>query len=203
MLLIVACASIGSPDGGIFDEIPPKVVSCSPADRSLQNTGRKMQIRFDEYIKLENANEKVIVSPPQLEPANIRASGKSVKITLYDSLQENTTYTIDFSDAIVDNNEGNPMGHYTYSFSTGNEIDTMEVSGVVLNAADLEPVKGMLVGLYPLDSLFNDTIPLSQIISTVTSPGLMPGMRLAWPRLRGRWASSFCRASMRRPDRLR
>ena len=73
-------------------------------------------------------------------------------------MQANTTYTIDFSDAIVDNNEGNPMGNYTYSFSTGNEIDTMEVSGVVLNAADLEPVKGMLVGLYPLDSLFNDTI---------------------------------------------
>ena len=158
VLLIVACASIGSPDGGIFDETPPKVVSCSPADRSLQNTGRKMQIRFDEYIKLENANEKVIVSPPQLEPANIRADGKSVKITLYDSLQENTTYTIDFSDAIVDNNEGNPMGNYTYSFSTGTEIDTMEVSGAVLNAQDLEPIKGILVGLYPLDSLFSDSI---------------------------------------------
>lgn len=158
LLLIAACASIANPDGGIYDEIPPKVVACSPADRSTGNTARKMQIRFDEFIKLENAYEKVIVSPPQLEPANIRADGKSVKITLYDSLQANTTYTIDFSDAIVDNNEGNPMGNYTYSFSTGNEIDTMEVSGVVLNAADLEPVKGMLVGLYPLDSLFNDTI---------------------------------------------
>ena len=85
MLLIVACASIGSPDGGIYDEIPPKVISSSPADRSISVSARKMQIRFDEYIKLENANEKVIVSPPQLEPANIRAEGKSVKITLYDS----------------------------------------------------------------------------------------------------------------------
>ena len=158
VLLIVACASIGSPDGGIYDEIPPKVISSSPADRSISVSARKMQIRFDEYIKLENANEKVIVSPPQLEPANIRAEGKSVKITLYDSLQENTTYTIDFGDAIVDNNEGNPMGNYTYSFSTGTEIDTMEVSGAVLNAQDLEPVKGMLVGLYPLDSLFSDSI---------------------------------------------
>ena len=158
VLLIVACASIGSPDGGIYDEIPPKVISSSPADRSIGVSARKMQIRFDEYIKLENANEKVIVSPPQLEPANIRAEGKSVKITLYDSLQENTTYTIDFGDAIVDNNEGNPMGNYTYSFSTGTEIDTMEVSGAVLNAQDLEPVKGMLVGLYPLDSLFSDSI---------------------------------------------
>ena len=158
LLLLAACASIGAPDGGIYDEIPPKVVECSPADRSIGNTARKIQIRFNEFIKLENANDKVIVSPPQLEPANIRADGKSVRITLYDTLQENTTYTVDFSDAIVDNNEGNPMGNYTYSFSTGNVIDTMEVAGAVLNAADLEPVKGILVGLYPLDSLFNDTI---------------------------------------------
>jgi len=168
LLLMAACASIGSPDGGIYDEIPPKVVGCSPAERSVGNDSRRMQIRFDEYIKLENANEKVIVSPPQLEPANIRADGKSVKITLYDTLQANTTYTIDFSDAIVDNNEGNPMGNYTYSFSTGEEIDTMEVSGVVLNAADLEPVKGILVGLYPLDSLFSDTIFSTQPFSRVS-----------------------------------
>ena len=158
MLLVVACASIGTPDGGIYDEIPPKVVASYPADRSTGVAERKMRIRFDEYIKLENANEKVIVSPPQIEPANIRADGKSVKITLYDSLQANTTYTLDFSDAIVDNNESTPMGHYTYSFSTGEEIDTMEVSGAVLNAADLEPIKGILVGLYPIDSLFSDSI---------------------------------------------
>ena len=167
-LLLVACASIGSPDGGIYDEIPPKVVATYPADRSINNTNRKMQIRFNEYIKLENANEKVIVSPPQIEPANIRADGKSVKITLYDSLKANTTYTIDFSDAITDNNEGNPMGYYTYSFSTGTEIDTMEVSGAVLAAENLEPVKGILVGLYPMDSLFNDSILKHKSFSRVS-----------------------------------
>ncbi|MBR6030872.1 MAG: Ig-like domain-containing protein [Bacteroidaceae bacterium] len=165
---MAACASIGAPDGGIYDEIPPKVVSSSPADRSTGSNDRKIRIRFDEFIKLENANEKVIVSPPQLEPANIRADGKSVKITLYDTLQENTTYTIDFSDAIVDNNEGNPMGHYTYSFSTGEEIDTMEVSGTVLAAENLEPVKGILVGLYPCDSLFNDSVFRTQAFSRVS-----------------------------------
>ena len=158
LLFMAACASIGTPDGGIYDEVPPRVVMCNPADRSTGNTASKMQIRFNEFIKLENANEKVIVSPPQLEPANIRTDGKSVKITLYDSLKANTTYTIDFSDAITDNNEGNPMGHYTYSFSTGDEIDTMEVSGAVLSADNLEPVKGMLVGLYPVDSFFSDSI---------------------------------------------
>lgn len=158
LLLLAACASIGSPDGGMFDETPPKVVASYPTDRSTGVLERRMRIRFDEYIKLENANEKVIVSPPQIEPANIRADGKTVKITLYDSLKANTTYTIDFGDAIVDNNEGNPMGYYTYSFSTGQEIDTMEVAGAVLSADNLEPIKGILVGLYPLDSLFNDTI---------------------------------------------
>ena len=78
----------------------------------------------------------------------IRTEGKRIDIELFDSLQPNTTYTIDFGDAIVDNNEGNPMGQYTYSFSTGSEIDTMEVSGNVLNAEDLEPIKGILVGLH-------------------------------------------------------
>lgn len=164
----MACASIGEPDGGIYDEIPPQVVECFPADHSVANNKQKIQIRFDEFIKLENANEKVIVSPPQIEPANIRADGKSVKITLYDSLQSNTTYTIDFSDAIVDNNEGNPMGNYTYSFSTGAEIDTMEVAGVVLNAEDLEPIKGILVGIYPIDSTFNDSILRHKFFSRVS-----------------------------------
>lgn len=188
LLLLAACASIGNPDGGIYDEIPPRVVASFPAERSTNNSEKKIRIHFDEYIKLEQANEKVIVSPPQLEPANIRAVGKNVKITLYDSLQANTTYTIDFSDAIVDNNEGNPMGNYTFSFSTGSEIDTMEVSGVVLNAADLEPIKGMLVGLYPLDSLFNDTIlrqkPFSRVSRTNGSGrfcirGIKPGKYVA------------------------
>ena len=136
-LLVVACASLGHPDGGEYDETPPKVISCYPAERSVGVQTRKARINFDEFIKLENASEKVIVSPPQIEPANIRADGKHIRIELKDTLMPNTTYTIDFSDAIEDNNEGNPMGHYTYSFSTGDEIDTMEVSGFVLNAQAL------------------------------------------------------------------
>ena len=157
-MLVVACASLGSPDGGEYDEIPPKVISSFPAERATGVQTRKARINFDEFIKLENASEKVIVSPPQIEPANIRAEGKHIKIEIKDTLKPNTTYTIDFSDAIEDNNEGNPMGHYTYSFSTGEEIDTMEVSGTVLNAEDLEPIKGVLVGLYPVDSTLTDSI---------------------------------------------
>ena len=148
LLSLVSCAKMGQPDGGWFDETPPKVVGASPSDRATDVNSKKVNIFFDEFIKLENASEKVVVSPPQLEAPEIKAQGKHISVALQDKLQPNTTYTIDFSDAISDNNEGNPLGNYTYSFSTGDHIDTLEVSGYVLEAENLEPIKGILVGLY-------------------------------------------------------
>ena len=150
-----SCARMGSPDGGWYDDTPPYVIGSTPQDKGTGVTGKRVAIYFNEYIKLENAQEKVIVSPPQLEMPDIKDGGKRIIVNLKDSLKENTTYTIDFSDAISDNNEGNPMGNYTFSFSTGAEIDTLEVSGYVLDAQNLEPIKGILVGLY--DDL-SDTI---------------------------------------------
>lgn len=123
-------------------------MGAAPADKGTNVKSQKISIFFDEFIQIENATEKVVVSPPQLETPEIVASGKRIRIELLDSLKPNTTYTIDFSDAITDNNEDNPLGNYTYSFSTGDVIDTLEVSGKVLQAKDLEPVKGILVGLY-------------------------------------------------------
>ncbi len=146
--MIVSCARMGQPDGGWFDDTPPRVVSTNPIEKGTKVKSKKVTITFDEFIKLEDASNKVVVSPPQIEPADIKSSGKNIIVELKDSLKENTTYTIDFSDAISDNNEGNPMGNYTYSFSTGERIDTFEVSGNVLDASNLEPVKGILVGLY-------------------------------------------------------
>ena len=146
--LLASCARMGRPDGGWYDETPPHVVAASPADGGVNANDKKVRIYFDEFIKLENASEKVVVSPPQMEQAEIKATGKRIEVELKDSLKPNTTYTIDFSDAITDNNEGNPLGNYTYSFATGERIDTLEVSGYVLNAENLEPVKGILVGLY-------------------------------------------------------
>ena len=148
LTLFASCARMGNPDGGWFDETPPKVIGASPADKGVNVKSRNVKINFDEYVKIDNATENVIVSPPQLTTPEIKAAGKSIDVKLLDSLKANTTYTIDFSDAISDNNEGNPLGNYTYSFSTGAEIDTMEVSGYVLSADNLEPVKGILVGLY-------------------------------------------------------
>ena len=109
---------------------------------------RKVTLTFDELIKIEKAQEKITISPPQLEAPDIKVSGRHISVKFNDSLKANTTYTVDFSDAIVDNNEGNPLGHFTYFYSTGEQLDTMEVSGHVLNAADHEPIKGILVGLH-------------------------------------------------------
>lgn len=155
--LISACANQGSgPDGGPYDETPPHIVGMTAPER-LQNGKRtKFSLVFNELIKVDNPTEKIIVSPPQIETPEIKVSGRRITVELLDSMRPNTTYTVDFSDAITDNNEGNPLGQYTYIFSTGQTTDTMQMSGYVLNAEDLEPVKGILAGLYQQhnDSVF-------------------------------------------------
>ena len=146
-----SCASVGRIEGGPYDETPPRFVRSTPEPGALNYNNEKrkrISIEFDEYIVLEGANEKVVISPPQIQQPEIKTVGKRVQVTLEDSLKPNTTYTIDFSDAIQDNNEGNPLYGFAFTFSTGSQIDSMVVSGTVLNAADLEPVKGILVGLH-------------------------------------------------------
>lgn len=181
-LLATACANPGSgPDGGPYDEELPYVVSTTPASGDSSVKGRRVTLQFNEFIKLENASEKVTVSPPQIEMPDILTSGKRITVTLNDSLRPNTTYTIDFSDAIEDNNEGNPMGNYTFFFSTGRTVDTLEVGGHVLAAEDLEPIKGILVGLHSdtTDSAFR-TRPFDRVARTDGSgrfsiKGVAPG----------------------------
>lgn len=167
IVLLAACARMGNPDGGWYDETPPKVVGASPEDKATGVKAKKVYINFDEFIKVDNPTENVVVSPPQIEMPEIKSQGKRIAVSLLDSLKPNTTYTIDFSDAISDNNEGNPMGNFTYCFSTGNVIDTLEVAGTVLAAENLEPVKGILVGLYDdmADSAFK-TKPMLRVSRT-------------------------------------
>ena len=146
---LCSCANPGSgPDGGPYDETPPHILRTQPAYGATACRSRKISILFDEAVKMENASEKVVISPPQVEMPEIKTSGRRISVELMDSLLPNTTYTIDFSDAIVDMTEGNPLGNYTYCFTTGTEVDTLEVAGYVLQADDLEPVKGILVGLH-------------------------------------------------------
>lgn len=166
-VVLYSCASMGRPEGGPIDQTPPKFLSSTPVVGALNNTNTKIILRFDEIIKLEKAAEKVVISPPQIQQPEIKASGRKIEVNLLDSLKKNTTYTVDFADAIVDNNENNPMGQFTFTFSTGAQIDTMEVSGVVLDASNLEPIKGILVGLH---SNLNDTaftkLPFERVART-------------------------------------
>lgn len=164
---LYSCASMGRPDGGPIDETPPRFIASTPAAGALNTNKKRIVLEFDEFIKLEKPNEKVIISPPQAQQPEIKPAGKKIVINLLDTLKSNTTYTIDFSDAIVDNNEGNPLGNFAFTFSTGNVIDTMEVAGTLLDASNLEPVKGMLVGLHSNleDSAFV-TLPLERVART-------------------------------------
>ncbi len=178
----MACANPGSgPDGGPYDETPPRIVRMSPHIGGTDVKQKKVTLVFNENIKIENAAEKIIVSPPQIELPEIKYAGKQITVELQDTLQDSTTYTIDFSDAIVDNNEGNPLGNFTYYFSTGSRLDTMEVAGNVLSAEDLEPLKGILVGLHSdtTDSVFR-TKPLQRVARTDANgrfsiKGIAPG----------------------------
>ncbi len=166
--LAASCANPGSgPDGGPYDETPPRVIATSPALGATGQQTRRVTITFDEPVNVERAAEKVTVSPPQLEQPEIKTSGRRISVVFQDTLQAATTYTIDFSDAIVDATEGNPLGHFTHFFSTGDDVDTMEVAGTVLAAENLEPIKGILVGLYAdsTDSAFR-TRPFDRVART-------------------------------------
>lgn len=154
LLVLGGCANQGQgPDGGPYDEHPPRIVGLTPPEKMVGSKRTKFTLIFDELIKVDNPQEKIIVSPPQMESPEIKVSGRRITVELMDSVRPGTTYTVDFSDAITDNNEGNPLGQYTYVFNTSGAVtDTMEISGHVLNAEDLEPVKGVLVGLHQSDA---------------------------------------------------
>ena len=148
LLIVIACASMGTPDGGPYDEEPPVLLEAKPLIGATNVKTGKITLDFDENIKLVNAFENVVVSPPQIQMPEIKSSGKRVTVELVDTLIPNVTYSIDFGNAIVDNNEGNPYEDFAYYFSTGEAVDTLAVSGTVLNAEDLEPIKGIVVGLH-------------------------------------------------------
>ena len=166
-MVLAACASIGSPEGGPRDYTPPQVAKTSPAPGSVNFKGNKVEITFDEIINLKDQQKKVIISPaPKTQPL-IRTVGKKITVEFRDELEENTTYVIDFSNAIEDNNENNQLDGYTFAFSTGDEIDTLAVSGIVLRAHDLEPMQHVIVGLHSnLDDTAFTHVPLERVSRT-------------------------------------
>ena len=166
-LLLGACASIGRPEGGPRDERPPEFVRSNPMPGSLHVDRKTINIFFDENVQLDDAFNKVIVSPVQAEAARVSSNGHRVTVQLYDSLRPNTTYTIDFADAIKDLNEGNILDGFALDFSTGDKIDSLRISGIVLAANNLEPAQGMLVGAYSnLDDTAVHTVRPDRIART-------------------------------------
>lgn len=145
---IVSCANMATPNGGPYDEKPPKFVSSTPLPYQTDYKGKKVEIVFDELIQLEKPSENVIITPPQKELPSILVAGKKIQVELKDTLKENTTYTIDFTNSISDNNEKNVFENFSFAFSTGETIDSLEVSGTLLNASNLEPMPGIMVGLH-------------------------------------------------------
>lgn len=160
VLLVHSCANKGYPEGGPKDKTPPKVVYETPASYTKNFNKKRVNIYFDEYVQLKDVNEKFIISPPQKKKPKPRLMGKYIQVDFSDSLRSNTTYSLDFADAIIDNNEGNPLGFYRYVFSTGNVIDSLELSGNVVNAESGEPVLNTYVFLYENQA---DSVPLRDI----------------------------------------
>ncbi|HEY6915481.1 MAG TPA: Ig-like domain-containing domain, partial [Paludibacter sp.] len=144
------------PTGGPKDETPPKVMKSVPLNNSLNFSKKQIYIDFDEMVSIEKANENVIISPPQVKPPDVKSSGKRVSVNFNEDLLDSTTYSINFGSAIVDLNEKNALKNYLFSFSTGNQIDTLKISGTVINAEDLNPMSGVIVGIYveTSDSVF-------------------------------------------------
>ena len=156
-LLMHSCANTGSPAGGPKDETPPRLIKSEPAMNQVNYNKKKVEIFFDELISVESPSEKVIISPPQLLSPTVKSIGNKVSVVFLDSLIDNTTYTIDFTDAIVDYNEKNKFGDYAFSFSTGPQVDSMRLGGKLLDASNLNPVSGVIIGVHKNlnDSVFN------------------------------------------------
>ena len=155
------CANAVAPTGGPKDTTPPVVAAAVPENQSTHFIGKKIEITFDEFITLENANQNVMVSPPLKEKLDIKLKNKTVVVKFKENLVPNTTYTINFGSAIKDLHEGNPFKDYVYSFSTGDHIDTLSITGKVVDAETMKPIENVYVGLYAADRDNLDSLPMT------------------------------------------
>ena len=162
VLLLQRCANVVAPTGGPKDELPPVVVETTPENHSVNFNSKRIDITFDEYITLENAKQKVIFSPLLDEKADIKLKDQTVVIKFNETLKTNTTYTINFGDAIKDLHEGNVFQDYVFSFSTGEVLDTLSIAGRLLSADEKKPIEDAFVTLYYGDSDGLDTLPLTR-----------------------------------------
>lgn len=148
LVLLYSCANMATPNGGPYDEAPPKFVSSDPLPNQLNFKKNRVEILFDELVQLDQPSENVIVTPPQRLQPVIQANGRRVIVEFQDTMLENETYTIDFTTALADNNEKNVLENFTFAFSTGETLDSLAISGILLNAENLEPMPGITIGVH-------------------------------------------------------
>lgn len=158
--MLCRCANVVSPSGGPKDMKAPVVLEASPANNSTNFKGRSIHLTFDEFVTLNNPAGNVLISPPMNKKPTYRTSGKTVIIRFEEPLRPNTTYSINFGDAIKDLHEGNAMSGYTFNFSTGDIIDSLSLKGKVISASTLKPGENFYVALYSND---NDTVTLDSL----------------------------------------
>ncbi|PQB05648.1 Ig-like domain-containing protein [Aureitalea marina] len=154
------CAKRGSPDGGPRDSIAPVILKTSPENYTIYFDTDEIRVTFDEFIRLEDLQQNLIISPPleyqpEISPFN---TSKTLKVKINDTLKENTTYSINFGQSIVDNNEGNPYLYYKYVFSTGSYIDSLTLSGTVRDALLSELAAQPTLMLYEVTEEFTDSV---------------------------------------------
>lgn len=161
ILALSQCGRRGSPTGGPKDETPPVLLKAEPENRTTRFNADRIRLYFDEYIKLQNTDKQLIISPPLKYPTELSPMGgasKYVEVKFDDTLLQNTTYTINFGQSVSDNNEGNPYNNLTYVFSTGDYVDSLSLSGVVADGYNLKPDAFISVMLYRMDSIYSDSI---------------------------------------------
>ena len=165
LVLVFQCANRGTPSGGEKDTEPPVVVRSEPENFSVNFIADEIRITFNEYIKVKDLQKQLIISPPMdLQPdiTPMGSASKELRIRIYDTLAENTTYAFNFGESIVDNNEENPFPFYRYVFSTGSYIDSLSIKGTVSDALNIEPDTYVSVMLYEVDSAFTDSVIYKQ-----------------------------------------
>ena len=162
MILIAGCARRSSPSGGEEDSIPPVLIASNPKINTVNFNADEIRLTFNEWVKLEDLQKQLIISPPlgneKYEIKPLSGVTKKIFVNFLDTLQENTTYTINFGNSIVDNNEGNKMNFFNYTFSTGPTLDSLFIKGNVEDAFNLETDEYLSLQLYRIDSTYNDSI---------------------------------------------
>jgi len=162
LIILFGCAKRGTPTGGPKDSIPPVLVNASPKLNSTNFDSEEIRLTFDEWIKLDKVQDQLIISPPleksSYEIKPLSGVTKKVFLKFLDSLAPETTYTINFGNSIQDNNENNPLTFFSYTFSTGETIDSLYIKGNTKDAFSQESDDFISLQLYRVDSLFKDSI---------------------------------------------